>query len=105
MKKYELSIGLNDAESKVQEIATEDAVKIISLVCFKKAGGVTIIPNCTGIYRHEDGTKIIENTIRCEFYDAPREIVIEIAKILCKELNQESIAFSESIIDGDFISA
>ena len=105
MKKHELSIGLNDAESKVQELSTDETMRIISAVCFDQAGGATIIPNCTGIYTHDDGTKIIENTIRCEFYGQERETVIRIAKILCKALNQESIALSETEIYSDFIQA
>lgn len=105
MKKHELSIGLNDQVTKKQEIATEDALKIITTVIYEHSDGATIIPNCSGIYTHDDGTKVIENTIRCEFYDAARENVIAIAKILCKALNQETIAFSETEINADLISA
>ncbi|MBR3688970.1 MAG: hypothetical protein IKJ65_10725 [Clostridia bacterium] len=104
MKKHELSIGLNDKETKKQEIATEDALKIITTVVYDHSNGATIIPNCAGVYTHDDGTKVIENTIRCEFYGAARENVIAIAKILCKALNQETIAFSETEINADLIS-
>lgn len=105
MKKYELSVGLNDKVTKKQEIATEDALKIITTVIYEHSDGATIIPNCSGIYTHENGEKVIENTIRCEFYGAARENVIAIAKILCKALNQETIAFSETEINADLISA
>lgn len=104
MTKYILSIGLNDKESKVQEISDENALLTISTVCYEMVGGATIIPGCIGVYTHDDGTKVIEKTIRCEFYGADAETVKSVARVLCKKLNQETIAFEQVEIASEFIA-
>lgn len=105
MTKSVLSIGLLDKESKRQEIETEKALEIISTDCLKMVSGVTIIPNCIGVYTHDNGKKVIELSIRCEFYGENVETIKQLARILCRELNQESIAFETVEIDSEFISA
>lgn len=105
MTKSVLSIGLLDKESKRQEISTEKALEIISTDCLKMVSGVTIIPNCIGVYTHDNGEKVIEPSIRCEFYGENNETVKRLARIFCRELNQESIAFETVEIDSEFISA
>lgn len=105
MLKEILSIGLNDKDTKQQEISTEDAQNIISAECLKMVSGVTIIPNCIGVYTHDNGEKVIEKSIRCEFYGENVDTVKQLAQILCGKLNQESIALETVVIDSEFISA
>ena len=105
MTKSVLSIGLLDKESKRQEISTEKALEVISVECLKMVSGVTIIPNCIGVYTHDNGEKVIEKSIRCEFYGENVDTVKQLAQILCGKLNQESIALETVVIDSEFISA
>lgn len=100
-----LSIGLNDKDTKKQEISDEKAMTIISKTCLAMASGVTIIPGCIGVYTHENGEKVIEKTVRCEFYGETVETVKAIARALCKALNQESIAYEAVEIQSEFIGA
>lgn len=54
MKKYTLYCGLNDKDSKRQEISTLEAAKVVRNACLHHANGATIF-EADGIYRHEDG--------------------------------------------------
>lgn len=49
--KFTLFVGLNDKESKQQEISTVDAYKIISNMITARFDGGTI-SEATGIYKH-----------------------------------------------------
>ena len=53
--KATIFVGLNDKESKLQEISTLDAAKFIQREIVKEFEGGTI-SEATGIYRHQDGT-------------------------------------------------
>lgn len=76
-------IGLNDKDTKRQEIPTDEAVKMI----------VDTIPCdftfsiCNGVCTHKDGTKACEVTIKVES-TKPLPIYMEEIK---RKLNQESI--------------
>ena len=74
MTKTTLYIGLNDRDTKTQIIDTIEAYKIVSNVLVKYAGGGTIY-NATGIYTHDDGTIVIENTLRVEIIGASIEAI------------------------------
>ena len=76
-------IGLNDKDTKRQEIPTDEAVKMI----------VDTIPCdftfsiCNGVYTHKDGSKVCEVTIKVE---STKSLLIYMEEIKSK-LNQESI--------------
>jgi len=106
MIKQTLSIGLNDKETKKQEIETEMALEIIkdSIMDFG-FDGATIIPGAIGIFRHADGTVVIENSVQVVFYGADSANVKALASKLRTALNQESIAYEEQEIYSEFIEA
>ena len=104
MKKYTLSIGLFDKDTKKQEITTEDAMRIASDACLV-LGGATIVPNCIGVYTHDDGTKIVEPSMQIIIYGAEAADVKKLAKKLAALFNQESIAYEETEIVSEFITA
>lgn len=56
--KYTLYIGLNDKDSKVQEISTLDAYKMIGALV-----GDCTIQEGRGLYTHQDGTTVLESTL------------------------------------------
>lgn len=93
MKKFTLYVGLNDKDQKVQIIDTLEAAKICQNLVSNLGGGT--IYNAYGVYRHDDGTVIVENTLRIEifeFSDPMQDQIKSLVGTLKKILNQESIA-------------
>ena len=91
MKKYTLYIGLNDKDSKVQEISTLEAFKMVQKVLLSLTDGATIF-EADGIYRHEDGSFTTEKTLRVELMFIEEPVVRQIVSMIKAMLNQESIA-------------
>lgn len=90
MIKYVLSIGLNDKDTKKQEIETGKAWdKIIETLQANAIEGATVY-EARGIYKLE-----AENTARVEVLDFEGDTynkIVSAIKDLKKELNQECIA-------------
>lgn len=101
MKKITLYVGLNDKDSKVQEIDTLEASKIATKVITTYTDGGTIF-NASGIYKHEDGTIVIENTLKIELIEPTEEAVNNIVNTLKVAFNQESIIKQSDIINSEF---
>ena len=101
MNKTTLYIGLNDKDTKTQKIDTIEAFKIVSNVITEYANGGTIY-NATGIYKHDDGEIVIENTLRVELIDTPAAAINAIIKIVKTVLNQESIIKQTETISSEF---
>lgn len=99
MNKQTLYIGLNDKDTKIQQIDTLEAVKIVSNVLTGYVDGATIY-NATGIYRHDNGDIVIENTLRVELIEADAGRLAEAVKIIKTALNQESIIIQNEIINS-----
>lgn len=95
MNKITLFIGLNDKDSKRQEITTGEARAILADRIAKKIGFGTV-SLASGVYTHDNGATVIENTLRCEFYTENDAPVMEFAKWAKARLNQESIAVEVS---------
>lgn len=89
--KYTLYVGLNDKDSKIQEISTIDAYKIIVNVC--KISGLDgfTIGEATGFYVHEDGEIVTEKSLRIEILFSSNEVIDAIIKDIKTILNQESV--------------
>ena len=102
IKKFTLYRGLNDKDTKVQMISTLEAYKVVSNILAKDFGGGTIF-EAQGIYKHDDGTIVIEKTLRIEilFTELPQiKILVELLK---KMFNQESIAVQEENIESSLM--
>lgn len=105
MKKITLYIGLNDRDSKVQEITTIDAYKMVSNII----GVDCTITEGRGIYKHEDGTIVTEVSLVVELLDFANTLdewwvnhkVVEITKLL----NQESVAVQYQDVKSELIYA
>lgn len=89
MTKTTLYIGLNDKDTKRQEINTTEAIKLLTNM-LTDIGGATIY-EATGIYTHENGDIIIENTLRVELIGIDENIILNKIKVLKLLFNQESI--------------
>ncbi len=102
MRKHILFIGLNDKNTKAQEISTLDAYKIVSNLCCEYVGFGTITEAC-GVYTHDNGEIVQESTLKVEFCGADLEAVKRVAAAAKFALNQESIGFEELETTFDFI--
>ena len=102
MNKYTLYIGLNDKDTKRQQIESLEASKIVQNILSEKTDGGTIY-SATGVYKHQDGTIIIENTLRVEIVAATLEAVKEAINIIKTALNQESIILQTERVESIFI--
>lgn len=94
-KKYVLSIGLNDKDTKVQKVSTLEAYKMVENTLFNNNIESFTIYDAKGVYKHENGEITKENTLRVEIYAFDGDIkrqVVEIINIIKVVLNQESVA-------------
>lgn len=102
MKKFTLYLGLNDKDTKRQEISTLEAYKIANNIICQYVDGATIY-EAQGIYKHDDGTIVFEKTLRIELLFVERDIVEKIANMLKVALNQESVAMQYENIESELI--
>lgn len=100
MKKITLYVGLNDKDTKQQKIETVEAFKIVSNLVTVFADGGTIY-NATGIYKHESGEIVIENTLRVELIEIAETALEELVKALKAVLNQESIIVQHETVNTE----
>lgn len=103
MKKVRFCVGLNDKDSKRQEIGTLDAYKIAGHIFARYVGGATIQEG-RGYYTHDDGTIIFETSLICDVYgeDVNAETVAAVADALRIAFNQESILIEKTETDAEF---
>ena len=92
-------VGLNDQNSKMQEISTLDAYKIASNILVEIIGFGTIT-EAKGIYTHNDGEIVQETTLRIEVSNVEIDQMQKLAKSLKIAFNQESIGFE--VVKSDF---
>jgi len=102
MKKFTLYLGLNDKDSKQQQISTLEAYKVVSNILANDFGGGTIF-EAQGIYKHEDGTVVVETTLRIEILFAELPAIKNLVATLKKVFNQESIAVQEEVINSSLM--
>lgn len=102
MIKYVLYLGLNDKNTKKQEVNTLDAYKIVSNLLLKYTDGATIF-EARGIYKHDDGTFVVENTLRIELLFVNYENIVDIVEQLKTLFNQESIAVSKEEVTSQLL--
>ena len=103
MKKTTFYIGLNDKDSKQQEISTVDAFKMVTNIFNTLTDGATIRGNCKGIYKHIDGTQVIEETLEAFCFDLNDEAIKNLVMILKQVLNQESILVINENVNSQFM--
>ena len=100
LKKAVICLGLNDKDSKRQEIETSAAAGILSgLLCSRFAGAT--VTACAGIYTHNNGEQVRENSFSVVLYFVTLEQVRDFAGELCRVFNQESVTI-ETVRRGWF---
>ena len=94
MKSYTILLGLNDKDSKTQKYDTIEAYKIANNLVLSRIGFGTI-SQAYGVYTHEDGTPVVENSLRIEIAgDGLQDKVNSLIKALKETFNQESVMLS-----------
>jgi len=96
-------VGLNDKESKQQEISTIDAYKVIGNILARDC----TITEGRGVYTHEDGTQVYETSLVVDMLDfdnsVTEEYIIDVVERIKDALNQESVAYQEQNITSKLI--
>lgn len=101
MKKYTLYVGLNDKDTKNQIVKTEDAFNIAVQLFVEYTGGATI-QEARGIYTHEDGAIVIENTLICTVFDCGIDKIYAVADALKAVLNQEAVIIEKADVNSEY---
>lgn len=103
INKYNIYIGLNDKDSKKQEVSTrrakQEAIKILNN---NNITGLTIY-EVMGVFKHEDGTITFEKSLKVELLEVEEEDVLRSINELKKALNQECIMLEEEQKKVNFI--
>ena len=101
--KYNIYIGLNDKDSKKQEVSTRRAKQeTIKILNDNNITGLTMY-EVTGVFKHEDGATTFEKSLKVELMEVKKEDVLKSIEELKKALNQESILLEEEEKKIDFI--
>ena len=103
MLKFTIIAGLNDKDTKKQEITTEKAIeKIVQVLKFAEVEGATLT-EAKGLYIHQDGTAVFENSIKIELLFITETTAKTICKLLKRELNQEAVVLEIAELKSDLI--
>lgn len=92
MTTVNLYIGLNDKDTKRQELSNLEAKAEISAILFRYCPDGFTLQECQGMYKHDDGTVVCENTIKVILLGYNMSMIYEIIEDLKRKLNQECIA-------------
>ena len=106
MKKYTLSVGLNDKDQYTQLLAFEDAKNIIVEELSRQGLDCTVY-RANGVYTHENGTTVSEETVRVDCYQFDNNSIFQKVVKSCARLkvllNQESIAYEVQDVEGGLL--
>lgn len=107
IEKITLYMGLNDKDSKVQKFTKIESYKLLESI-LKVKGIDATISEATGLYTHDDGTLVIEESLRIEilFFENKKENnerVMDLVNTLKKAFNQESVAMQKENINSQLV--
>ena len=95
MKQFTLMVGLNDKDTKTRIVNKNKAKETIMNIV-----GDCTVSDAVGHYTHDDGTIVQEKSLRVDILFKELQEVIEYAKQIKQELNQESVALSYTEIES-----
>lgn len=102
IKEFTITMGLFDKDTHKQEIGTLDAYKICINYLMSVTDGATITEG-KGIYKHDDGTVVIEPSFIISISFIEKSTAIEIIKNLKVLFNQEKIVLAETIKESALV--
>lgn len=101
--KYNIYIGLNDKDSKKQEISTRRAKEeVIKILNNNNINGLTMYI-VDGVFKHETCEIVFEKSLKVELIEVEEKEVIKSIQELKKALNQESILLEKEKKEINFI--
>lgn len=89
--KYQLYLGLNDKDTKLQKIDTIEAYKTVENILLNNDITGYTIYQARGVFKHENGAITQENTLIIEMIFIEEELVDNLIQLLKTVFNQESI--------------
>ena len=99
---YIMTVGLNDKNTKTQLVTTEEAEAMIAEYIAANFLGGTLYP-CKGVYKHENGVTVKENSFTILLANITREDATKAADFFKLALNQESIGILPINAEMDFV--
>ena len=101
--KYNIYVGLNDKDSKKQEVSTRRArEEVIKILNNNNINGLTMYV-VDGVFKHEDGQVVFEKSLKVELIEVEEEDVLKSINELKTALNQESILLEKEKKEINFI--
>lgn len=101
--KHTLFIGLNDKDTKQQEIDTITAYKTLIRLMTKNGYTGGTISQADGFYTHQDGSFTTEKMIRVEIIDADAVKTTNLINDIKIALNQECVGLQEEVVKTSFV--
>ena len=107
IEKITLYMGLNDKDTKQQKFTKVESYKLLESI-LKIKGIDATVSEATGLYTHDDGTLVIEESMRIEilFFQKSKTNktrVLDLIATLKKAFNQESIAMQQESINSQLV--
>ncbi len=98
MEKFTMFIGLNDKDTKKQEIDTERAVNLVYNALCKQGIDCITYDIKNGVYKHNNGTIVFEKNIIVEMFFVENIQVVRALNEIKSILNQESILLVNEVV-------
>lgn len=93
MEKFVLYVGLNDKDTKKQEIDTQKAINIVCNILARQGITDLTIQQGVGAYTHEDGTRTFETSLIITMLFIEKIQVANAVSDIKTILNQEAVVF------------
>ena len=93
MEKFVLYVGLNDKDTKKQEIDTQKAINIVCNILARQGITDLTIQQGVGVYTHEDGTRTFETSLIITMLFIEKIQVANAVSDIKTILNQEAVVF------------
>lgn len=93
MEKFVLYVGLNDKDTKKQEIDTQKAINIVCNILARQGITDLTIQQGVGVYTHEDGIRTFENSLIITMLFIEKIQVANAVSDIKTILNQEAVVF------------
>ena len=101
MKKYILTLGLNDKDTCKPAFSESKAVEMVCNLLLQRGFKGASITSGRGFYKMEStGETVFEDFIKIEFMFVEPQKVIDFASVLKAVFNQESVAFETVNVDS-----
>lgn len=95
MEKINLYVGLNDKDTKKQEVTTQKAIDMVCNALLKQGITDLTLQQGMGIYTHEDGTRTVETSLIITLLFIEKVQVLNAVSDIKTLLNQEAVVIEE----------